>query len=344
MEKLRNFDEYLSHVNETKENELFNDMLSEGFDSSILQSIVSNKRNGIGKKFFDVLSKQGIAASNITNLDMKIIPTADASRYTKQNPNEILIYYSNSEKPNPFAGRDVWRDLRVIQADIVLAVVKGKNFQGLDYDRYASKGSGPAQYKIVAAKGMDSIGIDKKTGNYGSGLNTLKKIAEVTDIVYAINPSTVASSTDKRLSRKESKEGATAFINDKEFKKANQARYNEILQNSAAKSDLDSMVQEAINELTEQIKTGLSKKIKGKYGDFIIGYNPKKREVRMQDATNLMNNILSDFNRYTTDMKDSAESERRHGDLDSYYLSSAKKYAKSVKDYCAKIPTLNYAW
>ena len=51
----------------------------------------------------------------------------------------------------------------------------------------------------------------------------------------------------------------------------------------------------------------------------------------MQDATNLMNNILSDFNRYTTDMKDSAESERRHGDLDSYYLDLYSE-ASSKKD------------
>tara|TARA_B110000503_G_scaffold4852_1_gene6475 strand:+ start:4682 stop:5713 length:1032 start_codon:yes stop_codon:yes gene_type:complete len=343
MKKLFNFNEFISHVNETNENELFDDLISEGFDSSILQSMVSNSNNGIGKKFFDTLSKMGIASSEITNLDMKVIPTADAAKYTAQHPNEILIYYSNREKTNPFAGKDVWRDLRIIQADIVLAVVKGKTYQGLDYDRYASKKPGPAQYKIVS-RGDGSIGIDKNTGSYGSGLNTLKKIADVTDIVYAIDPTTVASSNEKRLSRKESKEGAVSFINNTEFKKANQARYEEILSTRAVNSDVDGIVQKAINELTDQIKEGLVKGLKGKYGDLIIGNSPKNREVKMSDATNLMNNILSDYGRYANNLADAEKSKEMHGDIDSYYLRSAKQYAKSIKDYCAKIPTFNYAW
>lgn len=344
MKKLFNFNEFISHVNETNENELFDDLISEGFDSSILQSMVSNSNNGIGKKFFDTLSKLGVAASEITNLDMKVIPTADAAKYTANHPNEILIYYSNREKPNPFAGRDVWRDLRVIQSDIVLAVVKGKAYQGLDYDRYASKGKNKSEYKMVSAGGNSSIGIDKATGAYGSGLNTLKKISEVTDVVYAIDPTTVASSVDKRLSRKESKEGATSFTDNKEFKKANQARYEEILSTRAVNSDVDGMVQKAINELTDQIKEGLVKGLKGRYGDLIIGNTPKDREVKMSDATNLMNNILSDYGRYATSLADAEKSKEMHGDIDSYYLRAAKQYAKSIKDYCVKIPTFNYAW
>ena len=72
--------------------------------------------------------------------------------------------------------------------------------------------------------------------------------------------------------------------------------------------------------------------------------SPKKREVRMSDASNLMSNILNEFGRYVGAKRDSEKSKKMHGNIDSYYVQSAARYAKSVKDYCAKIPTLNYAW
>jgi len=344
MEKLLNFNEFVSHVNETKENESFDNLILEGFDSSILQKMVSNSRNGIGKKFFDALSKMGIASSEITNLDMQVIPVSDASKYAQQHPNQILIYYSNSEKGNPYAGINAMRDESIIQSGIVLAVVKGKFYQGLSYDRYASK-SGKAQYNIIPDGGQDSIGVDKQRGMYGSGLNTLKKMADVTDIVYAIDPASVASSTDKRLARKESKEGATSFKNNKEFKEANQKRYDDILSTRAVNSDIDGIVQKAIDELTEQIKEGLAKKLKGKYGDdLIIGESPKGREVKMTDATYLMNNILTVFGRYTSALTDAIKSKETHGILDTYHDESAKRYAKEIRDYVNKIPSLNYAF
>jgi len=344
MEKLRNFDEFISHVEENQENERFNEMLNEGLKSSILQKMVGNKKGDIGKRFFDVLSRQGIAASDITNLNLIVVPVADAATYTKNNPTHILIYYSENEKTNPYAGRSAWRDEQVIASDIVLAVVKNKTYQGLEYDRWASKKPGKAQYKMVPDGSSSSIGIDKSRGEYSANLNTLKKIAEVTDIVYAIDPQSVAQSTDKRAARNENRKGATAFVDDREFKKENQARYEQILQDKAAKTDIDQLVQDAINELSEQIKKGLSKGDIGRYGDIIIGLSPKKREVKMSDASNLMSSILNEFGRYVSAKNDAEKSKETHKTIDNYYVQSAARYAKSVKDYCAKIPTLNYAW
>ena len=108
----------------------------------------------------------GISASDVTNLDIQTIEPADAAKWTAANPNDILIYYSNSEKPNPYAGKDTWRDQKVVLADTVLAVVKGKTYMGLSYDRYASK-QGKAEYKMIQASGNDAIGVDKSTGSYG---------------------------------------------------------------------------------------------------------------------------------------------------------------------------------
>jgi hypothetical protein len=317
--------------------------LTEAFNSSIIRKLTSNTKGGIGKKFFDTLSKIGIAASEITNLDIQTITPSEASKWTSANPQDILIYYSNTEKSNPYAGKDTWRDQKIVPADTVLAVVKGKYYMGLEYDRWASKG-GKAEYKLVQAGGNDSIGIDKHKNSYGSGLNTLKKMAEVSDVVYVINPNTVPSSKDLRDERKESKAGAAAFKDDKQFKTENQSRYQAILQDRASKDDIDKLVQDAIDELTNQIKDGIISKAKTQYGDILIGVDPKGREIKMSDAGNLMNNIIRDYGYYATAKNNSAESESRHGERDNYYEKQAASYAKNIKDYLNKVKSKNYAW
>jgi hypothetical protein len=337
--KLLNFNEFVDHVNESREIEL----LTEAFNSSILQRLTNNTSGGIGKKFFDTLSKMGIAVSNVTNNDITTIAPADAAKYTAANPNQILIYYSTTEKPNPYAGKDTWRDKKIVPANTVLAVVKGKVYMGLSYDRWASKNV-KAEYKMIQSSGNDAIGIDKSTGSYGSGLNTLKKMAEVSDLVYVINPATVPSSTGLRKERSESKQGAAAFVDDKQFKKENQYRYETILRDRAANDDIDKLVQDAIDELTTHIKDAMVTKAKSDYGDILIGLDPKGRQIKMSDAGNLMSQILRDYGSYASALNDAIESEKRHGEKDNYYLNSAKSYAKSLKDYSNKVKSKNYAW
>ena len=340
--KLLNYNEFLDHVNESKEINEFN-LIVEAFNSTILQRLTQNPKGGIGKRFFDTLSKMGISASDVTNFDIQTIAPADAAKWTAANPSDILIYYSNTEKPNPYAGKDTWRDQKIVLADTVLAVVKGKTYMGLSYDRYASK-QGKAEYKMIQASGNDAIGVDKSTGSYGSGLNTLKKMAEVADVVYVINPATVPSSAQLRADRKESRDGAIAFKSDKDFKSENQSRYNAILQDRASKDDIDGLVQGAIDELTTQIKDAIASKAKSEYGDILIGTNPKGRMVRLSDAGNLMSQILRDYGYYASAVKDADESAKRHGEVDNYYKNRAAGYAKTIKDYVTKVKTMNYAW
>jgi hypothetical protein len=341
--KLLNFNEFVDQVNESKNFEL----ILESFNSSILQRLTNNKQGGIDKKFFDTLSKMGVAASNITNLDITEIAPSDAAKYAAANPNVILVYYSNSEKPNPHVSSEGKYQYGTIKSDTVLAVVKGKTYMGLAYDRWASKSGSKAEYKIVSATDAGStLGLSDKSGKgYGSsGLNTLKKMADVADVVYVIDPSTVPSSTELRGDRKESKQGAAAFIDDKQFKKENQSRYEAILRDRASKDDIDGIVQDAIDVLASQIKDAIASGKKGEYGDVLIGTDPKGRQVKMGDAGNLMSNLIREYGYYASAKNDSEKSEKRHGEVDSYYTARSNGYAKSIKDYANKVKTMNYAW
>lgn len=318
-------------------------LIVESFNSSILQKISSNKDGGIGKAFYDTLSKMGVAASEITNLDILALEPDDAHKHAKNNPNDILIYYSEKVKDNPYSDSYPYNK---IQADVVLAVVKGKNWMGLRYDKWASKG-GKAEYQLTDAGSAGKVfGIGNfGKGKYDSGITSFAKIAEISDVVYAINLESITSRTEeKRNERKVAKEGAIAFKDDKQFKKENQSRYEAILRERASNTDIDKIVQEAIDLLTDQIKAAIVKNAKTSYGDVLIGIDPKGREIRMSDASNQMSNILSDYGRYSNDMNSSEKSKERWGEEDSYYTKSAQQHAKNILDRFKKIKDMNYAW
>lgn len=341
--KLFNFNTFVAHINESSNL----DMLNEAFNSTILQRITTNNdRGGIDKRFFDLLSKMGISAHDVTNNDITVISPAEAAKYTAANPTHILIYYSNDEKPNPYVSRDGSYSYGTIKANTVLAVVKGKVYMGLKYDRYASKG-GKADFTIVPDKdATHELGIGDKTGRGSgtSGLHTLSKMADVTDVVYVINPDTIPSSKQIRADRKESKEGATAFLDDKQFRSLNQSRYNAILRDRASKDDIDQIVQDAIDMLASQIKDGITSKAKNQYGEIILGTNPKGREIKMSDAGNLMNSIIRDYGYYADAKNTAEESQNKHNEIDKYHLNRAAEYAKTIKNHLVKVKDKNYAW
>lgn len=314
-------------------------LIVEAFNSSILQSLSQNPKGNIGKKFFDTLSKMGIAISDVTNNQILEITPAEAKKYTASFPNAILIYYSTTKKENPYAGRDAYSS-REIGADVPLAVVKGKLYMGLAYDKWASKNS-KAEYKLVPQKDGTILGLsDKDGGSYGSGLTSLDKMASVSDIVYVINPAggVAPSSTEKRLDRSQSRKGAIAFINDKDFKSANMARYNSILADQASKLPLDKDVVDAIDTVASYIKDAISTDAKTKYGEVLVGLDPRGREIKMRDVSNALEYLLDDFERYSNAMNQSKE------DGSKYYAEQSKQYAKSIVDQIRKIKNKDLAF
>lgn len=329
MKNVLNFNEF---INESLE-------LNEAFKSSILKDISSDKRGNLGKEFFRTLSAIGIGVSEITDLHITQVNPSEGAKITKSNPNAVLIYYSSREKPNPYAGKGTYDR---IAANVPLAIVKGGKFMGLSYDRWASKG-GKNLYTLqpLGDAGRQLGAVDKTGGVYGSGLTSLKRMADVADVVYVIDPANVPSSTDLRHLRKEAKSGAVAFINDKDFKKQNQSRYEEILKERAANDDIDKIVSDAIETLTQHIKDGLSKKQMDDYGNFTIGSDPKGRSVKISDAGNIMNQILNDYARYV-EYQNSAKIAKERHDRDIWYTNSAKDQAKSIKDRVRKINNFNY--
>ena len=236
--------------------------------------------------------------------------------------------------------------MKSVPADTLLAVVRGGKYQMLDYDQFGSRKKGKAVFRMVS--GLDSdLGVSKSRSGYGSsGLSSLKRMADVADRVFVIDPDRVPfDSTELASSRSAARSGATAFLSDKDFKKANRDRYEQILQDSASKLPIAKLVGDAIDELTTQIKDAIASDKKDKHGRILIGLNPKGREVNMNDAANLMSGILDSFSRYADYTKRAEEETSRYGkEGGSFYEREAKSYAKHIKDKIEKISSLNYAW
>ena len=338
-----NFSDFVSSLNESVET------VNEAFKSSLLASLFTNKYG----KFDNQLAKAFYGASKVK---MDIIEDEDlltmdpATAYKNKQADTIIFYISDNEKENPHAPYDAYYDNKTIPGGgYLLAVASGENvFYTVSWGGRWSSSNRELSLKKVDNNASDSVGISKKYKGWdGTGLYNVKRISEVADRAIVLNMSLLRqkySAEGERAARAAAKKGATAFKTDKDFKKENMDRYHTILADKAAQLPLDAIVKEAIEKLADQIKKGLAEGKVGKYGDVIIGVKANGSEAKMRDASNHMSNILDDYTRYVSYIKQSEETEARYGQKETYYERESKNYAKSITDKVAQIDKFDYVW
>ena len=284
--------------------------------------------------------------------DSAFIDYADPKKAYKELSKDrdyVVFYIVDNEKSNPYASRDSW-GYETIKPGL-LALTRGKDFLGVSYDQKesqrdrAARGGKFGSYKKTLSKAeTDAVGGSKKYSGYeGSGVSSIKRAAELADRAIALHLSSGTSADSDRSARTKAREGAIAFTSGSDFKKANLARYNEILQNKAAALPLDKVVEDSINLLTKHITDAFKSGEKTKYGESKIGVDKRGREIKVTDASNIMSNLLNDYDKYVGYLAD-AEREKDSGYSTGYYEKSAKEYAKKIKDRAKKIKDMDYAW
>jgi len=326
---------------ETKLNE---GTLNEAFKSAKLAnlfSVGSASTKDLAGAFYN-FSK--LALDKIEDYD--IIEMDPQTARKEKRANAIYFYVVTNQKVNPYAetsNPSTWNN-GLIQSNTLLAITNGKNeWYSTAYNSY-SKGE---TLKIASSREA-AAGFDKRDSKRynGSGITSITKVAELADIAYVIDLSVLNarySTQSLLMKRSEDKRGATAFMNDKDFKMANKARYNQILAQKAVAMPIDDVVLGAIDTLATQIKDALTKGEKGRYGELIIGLDPKGREIKMSDASNLMRNILDEYNRYVGYVVES-EKEVATGYSGKFYEGRLKDSSKTIVDYVKKVDAKNYAW
>ena len=322
-------------------------ILNEAFASAKLASLLTGANampKDLPKAFYN-MSK--LALDKIQDID--IIEMDPQTAKKEKRANAVYMYFTTNEKENPYAGKAAWSGDRIIPANTLLAITDGNNeWMNAEWRTYNRRQSQKDGRVLTITKRDDSAGFDKSgaSASYGTGISSMKQVADLADRAFCLDLDILKarySTTALKAEREVAKKGATAMMDPRTFKDANKARYNEILSQKAAAMPLDSVVLNAIEELSNQIKDALAKTEKGAYGELIMGHDPKGREVKLSDASNLMRNILDEYQRYVGDVSN-AEKEKAAGYSDSYYSGSIKQRAKSISDYVKKIENKNYAW
>lgn len=339
------FESFSDFVNAINESESVN----EAFGSMILQSLFINKYGkfdkNLAKAFYGTAK---VAMDKVQDEDL--LTTDPATAYKNKDANSIVFYVSDNQKENPHAPYDAYYDNKTIPGGgYLLAVTTGDNkfYDNVWASPYNAKNR-EMKLKTVDNNPSSSVGIGKKYKGWdATGLYNVKRISEVADRAIIVNLDLLQqkySTANLRAERAAAKAGATAFKSDKDFKQENTNRYETILRQKAASMPLDSMVKDAIDTLSEQIKDGLAKNVKNQYGEIEIGKNKRGSTVKLRDASNHMSRILDSYDRYVSYVKQDEESVARYGGSESWYKREMEKYAKDIKDEVAKIATFDYAW
>jgi hypothetical protein len=325
-------------------NKLNEGTLNEAFKSAKLANLFSVGSAGTKDLAGAFYNFSKLAIDKIEDYD--IIEMDPQTARKEKRANGVYFYIVTNQKENPYIEGSIPSTYNngIIQSNTLLAITNGSNeWYSTSYQSYSR-----AETLKITKTREDAAGFDKRDSKRydGSGITSLTKVAELADTVYVIDLDVLKarySTQSLQFQRAEDKRGATAFKSDKDFKAENKSRYNQILAQKASEMPMDSIVLGAIDTLATQIKDALTKAEKGRYGELIVGLDPKGREIKMSDASNLMRNILDEYNRYVGYAVD-AEKEVATGYSGKFYEGRLKESSKTIVDYVKKVEAKNYAW
>ena len=320
--------------------------LNEALKSSKLRGLLTMKRGSkqILKAIygFSKIELDKITDDQIIDIDPKLGKKAEG----------LVVYYTTQEKDNPYAdtSKSVHNSANRIPANTILALGMGKDVAYIKRDYIKRKMT--MSLTTDPRKSSHDIGINKEYRGWdASGIYNVKRVIDVADAAFVINTNALPNAKGKIEDRIKAKEGALAFKSDKEFKDANIARYREILQKRASELPIDKLIEDAIDDATKVMKDGLKNQEKNKYGELIAGVGKDGRAYKLNDISNFINSLISDYERWSGFMAEVETAEAKYGKDSREYEWTARyaekesqEYAKSIKDRLAKLKKRNLAW
>lgn len=334
----------------TKFSEFVNESveINEALKSSKLRGLLTMKK-GTNQILKAIYGFSKIALDKIT--DDQII---DIDPKEGKKAEGLVVYYTTQEKDNPYAdtSKSNYNTTGKIPANTILAIGMGKDVAYIKRDYINRKMTMSLTTDPRSKSFHNDIGINKEYRGWdASGIYNVKRVIDVADAAFVINTAALPSAKGKIEDRIKAKEGAVSFNSDKEFKDANMARYREILQKRASELPIDKLVMDAIDDATSVMKDGLKNQEKNKWGEIIAGVGADGRAFKVNDISNFINGLISDYERWSGYIANVEAAEAKYG-KDSgeyewrgrYAKKESKEYAKSIKDKLAKLKKRNLAW
>jgi len=294
-------------------------------------NVIRNKN--INEAFGDPLAAKlsklgGMGSSRWTNFWKSASKTYDIAwdklpkgSFRKVQPNDkgvktgMAFYVINSDKPNPFASSRGWSYDANLRGPAVLAVTVNNKIQYYGRDGGIGKKGG---YKQGSAVGK---------GSYGTLM--VKKLKELADEVYVFDlESYRGGTTALKGDRAELKLGKDTFKDAKAWKRANLARYQNIIQARVGTRDqVDAMVAKIVKMSNESVEGAMSLPKLGRYNNVLAMMN--NNEVELEHVTKGMSKALYYYGEYIQLQNDMEKGE--YGGRDEYNQNRMKEKAGDIK-------------
>jgi hypothetical protein len=352
----------MEHIKDYKlfKESLDTELLTEKYSSDILRQFAaqdggSRWRGGIAK---DMQKFANLALDKISDADFT---TTTPEAYWKggdaKNPNKVgffvdadpgFIKWAKANKKYMPSGLSLGN---ISKYGVVLSVIRGGigMYHGFAMDRgssYSRHRKGTEERYGILAKDYETNSLYNGWEGRPAAKVTRKNLIDAATRVYVLDLDSLRDKYDVsglKQDRANSKAGATALKTAKDIKKENQARYDAILTDRAAMTDIDKAVKDSIELLNQHISDALKDGNMDQYGNFIIGKSPRGRDVKIEDGANAIRNMLNDYQRYK-DYERQNKEEAADGREDNYYAREVKNYAKRLQDYSKNVKDKNYGW
>jgi len=352
----------MEHIKDYKlfKESLDTELITERFSSDILRQFAaqdggSRWRGGIAK---DMQKFANLALDKISDADFT---TTTPEAYWKggdaKDPNKVgffvdadpgFIKWAKANKKYLPSGLSLGN---ISKYGVVLSVIRGGigMYHGFAMDRgssYSRHRKGTEERYGVLAKDYETRSLYNGWEGAPAAKVTRKNLIDAATRVYVLDLNSLRDKYDVsglKSDRANAKSGATALKDAKTIKKENQARYDAILTDRAAMTDVDKSVKDSIELLNQHISDALKAGTMDKYGHLTIGEDPRGRSIKITDGANYIKNLLDDYQRYKDYERQQKEAEDE-GRKDNWYSKEVKNYAKRIQDRARAVKAKNYAW
>ena len=336
------------------------ELITERFSSDILRQFAaqdggSRWRGGIAK---DMQKFANLALDKISDADFT---TTTPEAYWKggdaKNPNKVgffvdadpgFIKWAKANKKYMPRGLDL---NNISKYGVVLSVIRGGigMYHGFSMDRgssYSRHRKGTEERYGILAKDYETRSLYNGWEGAPTAKVTRKNLIDAATRVYVLDLDSLRDKYDVsglKSDRANSKAGATALKDAKSIKDENLKRYNAILTDRAAMTDVDQAVKDSIELLNQHISDALKNGTMDKFGNLVIGTDPKGRSLKITDGADYMKRLLDDYQRYKDYQRQDKEA-KADGREDNWHAREIKNYAKTITDRARAVKAKNYAW
>ena len=279
------------------------------------------------------------SAAKTYNIAWDKLPKGSVRKVQPTSPEAkkgMAFYVINQDVKNPFSTSSYSYD-NTLRGPAVLAVT-------ID---------GKIQYYDNTYKGGDTRGISSKqaassyrgapspVGKGVRGTMMIKKLKQLADDVYVFDLESYRGGTSAlKGKRAELKLGKDTFKDAAAWKKANLARYKDIITARVGTRDaVDAMVAKIVKASNEAVAEAMALPKTAKYGGLLVTVSGK--EVQLSDVTNAMSKTLQYYSDYVQNDNDAEESAEAEGSrvTDRYYRERRKEKAGAIKQLLNKFKT-----